>query len=110
MNISGNMYKEFVMPRDQNVISAFGGGIHFCGKGDHYIRHIPEIEGLSTFNMSQPEYNDMEVIFQHTIDKGIQIIGLPSAAVNQAVAAGRKLGGQVHCGASLAAWVDSKSK
>jgi hypothetical protein len=110
MNISGAMYRDFVMPRDQRVISAFGGGIHFCGKGDHYIRYIGEIEGLSTFNMSQPEYNNMEVIFQHTIDKGIQIIGLPSAAVKQAAASGRNLGGQVHCGASLAAWVDSKSK
>ena len=108
MNISGHMYREFVMPEDQRIIDAFGGGIHFCGKGDHYISHISQIKGLSTFNMSQPECNDMEIIYQNTIDKGIVIIGLPASEVKRAVAAGRDLRGRVHCGASLAAWADKK--
>jgi hypothetical protein len=110
MNISGDMYREFVRPRDARIISRFGGGIHFCGKGDHYIAHVSDIKGLSTFNMSQPEYNDMEKIFQNTIDKGIVIIGLPSAAVKEAAASGRNLRGRVHCGASIAAWVDKAAK
>ncbi|MDR1586153.1 MAG: uroporphyrinogen decarboxylase family protein [Treponema sp.] len=110
MNISGDMYKEFVRPRDQRIIDAFGGGVHFCGKGDHYIEGVSEIRGLSVINMSQPECNDMEIIYRNTIDKGIVIIGLPSAAVKQAVASGRNLRGRVHCGASLAAWVDKQSK
>ena len=109
MNISGDMYREFVMPQDQRIIDVFGGGIHFCGKGDHYITHISEIRGISTFNMSQPEYNDMEIIYQNTIDKGIVIIGLPGSEVERAVAAKRNLAGRVHCGASLAAWADKKS-
>ena len=108
MNISGNMYKEFVMPRDQQIINIFGGGIHFCGKGDHYIGHISDIEGISTFNMSQPEYNDMEIIYQNTIDKGIVIIGMPEFEVKRAVAAGRNLRGRVHCGASIAAWAEKQ--
>ena len=110
MNISGDMYAEFVQPEDQRIINAFGGGIHFCGKGDHYIRQVSEISGVSTVNLSQPEYNDMETIFQHTIDKGIVIIGLPSAAVKQAAASKRNLRGRVHCGASLAAWTDKESR
>jgi hypothetical protein len=110
MNISGDMYREFVMPQDQRLIDAFGGGIHFCGKGDHYIRCVSEIRGLSVINMSQPECNNMEVIYQNTIDKGIVIIGLPGAEVKRAVASGRNLRGRVHCGASLAAWVDKESK
>ena len=109
MNISGDMYREFVMPEDQRIIDTFGGGIHFCGKGDHYIAHISRIKGLSTFNMSQPECNDMETIYRNTIDKGIVIIGLPAPEVKRAVEAGRNLHGRVHCGASLAAWVDKKS-
>jgi hypothetical protein len=105
MNISGDMYREFVKPEDQRIIDAFGGGIHFCGKGDHYIAHVSEIKGISTFNMSQPECNDMEVIYQNTIDKGIVIIGLPETEVKRAVNAKRNLRGRVHCGASLAAWL-----
>jgi hypothetical protein len=110
MNISGDMYREFVRPEDQRIIDAFGGGVHFCGKGDHYIEAVSEIRGLSVINMSQPECNDMEIIYRNTIDRGIVIIGLPSAAVKQAVASGRELRGRVHCGASLAAWVDKESK
>ena len=108
MNISGDMYKEFVMPQDQRVIDAFGGGIHFCGKGDHYIEHISNVKGLSTFNMSQPECNNMETIYQNTVDKGIVIIGLPSSEVKRAIDSGRNLRGRVHSGASLAAWIDKK--
>ncbi|MDR2434980.1 MAG: uroporphyrinogen decarboxylase family protein [Treponema sp.] len=110
MNISGDMYKEFVRPEDQRILDAFGGGVHFCGKGDHYIEAVSEIRGLSVINMSQPECNDMEIIYRNTIDKGITIIGLPSAAVKQALASGRDLRGLVHSGASLAAWVDKASK
>ncbi|MDR1575647.1 MAG: uroporphyrinogen decarboxylase family protein, partial [Treponema sp.] len=110
MNISGDMYREFVKPHDQRIISVFGGGIHFCGKGDHYIEHISEIRGISTVNLSQPEYNDMEIIYQNTVDRGIVIIGLPHAEVKRASAAGRNLRGRVHCGAALAAWTDKESK
>jgi hypothetical protein len=109
-NISGDMYGEFAKPADERIISAFGGGIHFCGRGDHYIERVSQISGLSVINLSQPECNDMEIIYQNTIDKGILIIGLPSAAVKKAVLSGRNLRGRVHCGASLAAWTDKKLK
>ena len=109
MNISGGMYREFAMPRDQRIIDAFGGGIHFCGKGDHYIGHVSRIRGLSVINLSQPECNDMEVIYQNTIDRGIAIIGLPVFEVKRALASGRNMRGRVHCGASLAAWMDKET-
>ena len=109
MNISGDMYREFVMPEDERIIKTFGGGVHFCGRGDHYIAHVSDIHLLSTFNMSQPECNNMETIYQNTIDKGIVIIGMPDFEVKRAVSAGRNLRGRVHCGASLAAWLEKKS-
>lgn len=104
MNISGDMYEEFVRSRDQRIIDAFGGCIHFCGRGQHYIDRVSKIRGLSGINMSQPEWNDMEIIYQNTIDKGLVIIGMPQREVQRAMAAGRPLRGLVHCGASLAAW------
>jgi hypothetical protein len=37
--------------------------------------------GLTAINLSQPECNDMEVIFRNTVDKGIKLIGLPASAL-----------------------------
>jgi hypothetical protein len=47
--------------------------------------------------MSQPEYNDMEVIYRNTVDKGIKLLGLQPEAAEAALAAGRDLHGCVHC-------------
>ena len=46
--------------------------------------------------MSQPEYNDMETTFQHTIDRGICLIGLSGEAARAALDSGRPLRGLVH--------------
>jgi hypothetical protein len=51
----------------------------------------------------------MEIIYQNTIDKGIVIIGMPDFEVKRAAIAKRNLRGCVHCGASLAAWLDKKA-
>ncbi|MGC9349476.1 MAG: hypothetical protein ACP5JG_15160 [Anaerolineae bacterium] len=97
MNLSPRMFDRFIKPYDGRLLSTFGGGgIHFCGRGDHYIESASEIEGLTTINMSQPEYNDMDVIFDHTVAKGINIIGLPRETAEAALARGRDLRGRVH--------------
>lgn len=99
MNLSPEMFDEFVRPYDQRLLDEFGGGaIHFCGRGDHYIESMSEIAGLHAIHMSQPEYNDMEIIFTHTVDKGIKLIGLGRTAAEDALARARSLHGQVHCG------------
>ena len=50
-----------------------GGMIHFCGKGDHFISAVSEIEGLYAVDLSQPELNNMDVILNNTIDKNINL-------------------------------------
>ncbi len=98
MNLSPRMFKKYIAPYDGRLLKEFGGGaIHFCGRGDHYIAQAAELEGMATINMSQPEYNNMETIFEHTVDKGIAIIGLPREAAEDALARGRNLHGRVHC-------------
>ena len=98
MNLSPAMFDEFVRPYDQRLLHEFGGGaIHFCGKGDHYVASLAQMEGLYALNLSQPEYNDMEVIYRHTVDRGIKIIGLKREVAEEAIARGRDLHGQVHC-------------
>jgi hypothetical protein len=54
------------------------------------------LAGLGAINLSQPEYNDMELIFQHSIDRGILIIGLRRDAAEAALRNGRTLHGRVH--------------
>ncbi len=104
MNISGDMYGEFVKPYDQRILNEIGGGVHFCGRGDHYIDEVGSMENLSCLNMSQPHLNDMAKIYAAIIDKGVPIIGMPEAEVKRATEAGVDLKGLVHCGASLAVW------
>jgi len=36
MNLSPGMVSEFALPYDQRLLDAFGGAVHFCGRGDHY--------------------------------------------------------------------------
>jgi hypothetical protein len=96
MNLSPDMFEEFIKPYDQELLCEFGGGaIHFCGRGDHYIHHVADMDGVYAVNMSQPECNDMERIFQHTVDKGIALVGLRREAAEEALRQGRDLRGWV---------------
>ena len=98
MNLSPDMFETFIAPYDRQLLDRFGGGaIHFCGRGDHYIRHVGQMPGLHAVHMSQPEYNDLDTIFQHTVDRGVKLIGLGRDAAEAAIVGGRKLHGNVHC-------------
>ncbi len=82
MNLSPDHYREFVQPFDQQLFDAFGGGaMHFCGRGDHYIDQVSEMPGVYAVNMSQPEYNRLEVMFRHTLEKGILLLNYNQLAV-----------------------------
>ncbi len=99
MNLSPEMIDEFVLPYDGRLLKEFGGGgIHFCGRGDHYVESMSGLAGLHAVNLSQPDYNDMGTIFAHTVDKGINLIGLQRWSAEEALARGRNLQGRVHCG------------
>lgn len=98
MNLSPEMFDEFIKPYDAELLKEFGGGaVHFCGRGDHYLSSLSGVDGVYAVNMSQPEYNDMETVFSNTVDKGIALIGLNREAAGRAVASGRDLHGFVHC-------------
>ncbi len=98
MNFSPAMFEEFIEPYDQRLLDEFGGGaMHFCGRGSHYAHRFPHMRGVHAVAMSQPEHNDMDVIFRHTVDRGIKLIGLNRPAAEQALANGRDLHGNVHC-------------
>ncbi|MBO4325670.1 MAG: hypothetical protein J5950_00160 [Clostridia bacterium] len=89
MNLSPDMYDEFCVPYDRRLLDRFGGGgMHFCGKGDHYIKSLCEAPGLSVVNMTQPHLNDMEVIYRNTVDKGIKLVGFDHGRAQRDVGRG----------------------
>ena len=97
-NLSPAMFDEFVRPYDQPLFDEFGGGgIHFCGRGDHFIAEVAQMPGVYAVNMTQPALNDLETIFQSTIDRQINLIGLERAAAEESLRQGRALHGRVHC-------------
>lgn len=105
-NISPEMYEKFYMEMDQKILDAFGGGIlHFCGKGDHLIESFSRLRGLTAINMSQPDWNDMDKVYRNTIDKGIEIIGMPKFETRRCDREKIELKGLVHAGICVAAWM-----
>ena len=73
MNLSADMFTEYIAPYDGRLLKKYGGLVHFCGRGDHFIDRLARIEGLSAVNMSQPHLNDMEKVYAATIDRGIHL-------------------------------------
>ncbi len=108
VNLSPAMYREFAMPYDARVFAELGGGMHFCGRGDHYMADACALPGLSCINMSQPELNDMDKIYAATIERGKPIVGMPAAEISRAGMCGRRLMGRVQSGASLSAYMAKK--
>jgi len=77
MNLSPQVYIDFVRPLDQEIFDRYGGGIvHYCGRGDHFVPAMSEMKGLYALTLSQPHLNNMDIILSHTVDKGIRILGL----------------------------------
>jgi len=98
MNLSPAMFDEFVRPYDARLLDAFGGGgMHFCGRGDHFIASACSIPRMHAIYMSQPHYNDMEAIYRHTVDQGVLLVSLSRDEAEKALARGRDLHGCVHC-------------
>lgn len=97
MNFSPAMYREFFVPYEQRLLSEFGGGaMHFCGRGDHFVPIATTLKGLYAINLSQPELNDMEAIYQATVDRGTPLIGFSNPVAQRALSSGRDLRSLVH--------------
>jgi len=75
--ISPAHYEEFVKPYDQKLLNEFGGCLHFCGKGDTFIRSMCASTKLYGINTSQPELNNMEQMLSLCRDNKLVLLGLP---------------------------------
>ncbi len=94
MNLSPETYRDVIAPHDERLLRQFGGGgIHYCGRGEHFIGVMSGLEGLTCIQLSQPHLNDMETIFAHTVDAGLVLMDLAPEA---AEAAAGRCAGRVH--------------
>jgi len=78
MNLSPEMMEQFSLPFDARILKKFGGGVHSCGKVDHYYGLVASLAGCHCLNLSQPEYNDMEKVYRETIDRGVRLFSHPA--------------------------------
>ncbi len=74
MNLSPEFYREFCAPYDAELLEYFGGGgVHFCGRGDHFVKQLAKLPMLAMVDMSQPHLNRMDIILSELVDKGINL-------------------------------------
>jgi hypothetical protein len=96
MNLSPEMFREFMMPYDSELLAKFGGGaIHACGRLDHWTQFLSSMPGTKALQMSQPHLNDLDRVLRETIDRGILLLDLNAEAVRKLQSAGRPLHGKV---------------
>lgn len=79
-NISLDFYNEYSRPYDSELLAYFGGGcMHFCGRGDHYVESLCDIDGMYGFNMSQPHLNNLDRVFSAAAKRKRRILWLRDA-------------------------------
>ncbi|HHN46397.1 MAG TPA: hypothetical protein ENN09_03045 [Planctomycetes bacterium] len=71
VNLSPEMYADFVQSHDERILREFGGGaMHACGRIDHCVRLMAGCGGLTALNVSQPHLNDMLKVYAATVAAG----------------------------------------
>ena len=54
VNLSKDMYNEFVRPYDEMILKEFGdGSIHYCGRADQWVLEMMETENLKGLNFGR---------------------------------------------------------
>jgi hypothetical protein len=75
-------YREFVRPYDQRILDAFGGCIHFCGRGAAFVGDMVESRNLYGLHISQPELNDMDTVWRLCQERRLVLLALPEEYVH----------------------------
>lgn len=55
------------------------------------------MKGIYAFNMSQPQYNNMDIIYKNTVDKGIELLDFKVDYAKKALKEGIDLHSCVNC-------------
>src|SRR3990172_6812887 len=75
INISPDMYREHVAAHDEAVLSRLGGGgIHFCGKGEHLVPEILKLPSVTALDLGQPQKNDLDKAYSLAAARKVPIV------------------------------------
>jgi hypothetical protein len=76
INLSPDLYEEFCEPYNERIFAEFGSGwIHYCGKGYHILPIVLSTKGITGINFGQPEYQDLEAVYEAAAPKRVAILG-----------------------------------
>ena len=76
VTLSPTHYEEYVKPYDQILLNEFGGCIHYCGSGDHFVESMCKGRNLYGLNVSQPHLNDTELLLRSTTSNRIVLLAI----------------------------------
>ena len=97
VNLSPELYEEFALQYDAHLLDYYkGGAMHYCGKGDHFVEILAKEKSLTGINLSQPELNDMDKIYNAVSENGKRIIGLPTSACREYIKKENPVCGIIH--------------
>ncbi len=63
INLSPKMYREVVLPFDQQLGQELGVAVHFCGRGSHQVGNLLQIPNLGSLDFGNPEMNDLDALY-----------------------------------------------
>ncbi|MHB1295905.1 MAG: hypothetical protein ACYC4R_13025 [Anaerolineae bacterium] len=86
--LSRAQYLEFVRPYDQRILDAFGGCIHFCGRGNQFVEPMSASPNLYGLNPSQPDLNDMTRLWELARQRRLVMMAIPEEYVPQGTVTG----------------------
>lgn len=65
INLSANMYREQVLPHNEFIIEELsGGGVHFCGDGEHLVDEMASSSHIQCIDLGQPKLMDLEKLYK----------------------------------------------
>lgn len=75
INVSPVMYEQQIMPHNIKIISALGGGgLHFCGNGQHLIPTILHHPEVGCIDLGQAQLMNLEEIYEQASKKQVPIL------------------------------------
>jgi hypothetical protein len=84
INISPAAYSAIIAPHDAFVLEQMdGGGIHFCGRGQHLVPELLKHRSLTCLDLGQSALNDVEAIHAQAATRRIPLtrVQLPEGAL-----------------------------
>jgi hypothetical protein len=75
--IAADLYREFVVPYNSRILTAFGGGIiHFCGNASHHVENFLATDGLKGINtFSLYHFDALAELHERVKDRLVLIVG-----------------------------------